>query len=178
MKKLITIVGSLFLLVMIGSVIVSDEPDFLTRYNLHEMNQKERVAYLENQLDEPFNVGVRHGYIEYTDGKESYKEKLDNDLFYLSFAPYLTTTHPCDYHSISGCRAELKNKELDVLIKDSSGAILLDERVETFENGFYGVWLPRDIQGTIEVRMDGKSAIASFETYLDSKTCLTDLKLM
>ena len=40
--------------------------------------------------------------------------------------------------------------------------MLVDEARTTFENGFVGFWLPRDIAGTLRVTYDGKVGEAAF----------------
>lgn len=50
--------------------------------------------------------------------------------------------------------------------------------MKSMDNGFIGVWLPKDIKGSIKVTYNEMSAEASISTFIDDNTCLTeDLKL-
>ncbi|WP_255375519.1 CueP family metal-binding protein [Saccharomonospora sp. CUA-673] len=102
---------------------------------------------------------------------------LGEDRFYLSVAPYVDETHECYYHSLTTCRGELANEDIGVRIIDETGEVLVDEQVTTFDNGFVGFWLPRDIEGTIEVTHDGRTGQSNFSTSKEGATCLTTLQL-
>ena len=80
---------------------------------------------------------------------------LPEDQFYVSIAPYVDQTHECYYHNLASCQGELVGEDLDVTITSDDGEVLVDETVTTYDNGFVGFWLPRDIEGTIEVEFDG-----------------------
>lgn len=86
---------------------------------------------------------------------------LPDDQFYLSCAPYLTTTHDCFYHSLTTC----------------TGEVLVDGDYATFDNGFIGFWLPRDITATLRITYDGKTVEQPISTGEDAPTCLTTLPL-
>ncbi|MDI3330345.1 MAG: CueP family metal-binding protein [Micrococcus sp.] len=97
--------------------------------------------------------------------------------FYLAVAPYETTTHDCFHHSLSGCQGELVDIPVHVTVTAADGTVLLDEDRTTYANGFVGLWLPADIEGTIEVRAQGKSATADIATGAEDPTCLTSMRL-
>ena len=44
-------------------------------------------------------------------------------------------------------------------------------------NGFFGLWLPAEIEGTIVVSHEGHEAVGAFATYATSPTCMTTLEL-
>jgi len=98
---------------------------------------------------------------------------LPKDTFYLSFAPYITQTHPCAIHSLASCQGELVNREIYAVITDSNGKEIVSSNFTTMENGFVGVWLPRDINATLTVSYNGLVAQAPIRTYSGSDTCLT-----
>ncbi|MDO5684170.1 MAG: CueP family metal-binding protein [Propionibacteriaceae bacterium] len=100
-----------------------------------------------------------------------------SDKFYLSFAPYVTRTHDCFNHNLATCQGELANQQMDVTITTDAGETLVDEALTSFDNGFIGVWLPKDIKGTIKVSHDGKSVSAPIATGPKDPTCVTTLKL-
>jgi hypothetical protein len=99
------------------------------------------------------------------------------DGFYLSVAPYVENTHECFHHSLTTCQGELVEEDIDVTITDTEGEVLVDETVTTYPNGFAGFWLPRDVEATMEVRYDGRSAETEIATGPGDPTCLTTVQL-
>lgn len=74
---------------------------------------------------------------------------------------------------------ELATIDVQVQIVDKTNdKVLLDETRATFDNGFIGFWLPRDIEGNLRVTYDGKTGEAGFATSQDAPTCLTTLQLV
>ncbi|SDL66805.1 CueP family metal-binding protein [Tessaracoccus oleiagri] len=133
---------------------------------------------LEDRRDE-FIASVRADHVVVTD-LETERETtvpLPEDEFYLSIAPYVSRTHPCGFHSLTTCVGELRSAELDVTIVDDAGATVFEGAVTTQDNGFAGLWLPRDITGRITVEYDGRSATGPVSTGADAETCETDLEL-
>lgn len=101
---------------------------------------------------------------------------MPDDEFYVSFAPYVSQTHPCHFHSLTTCTGELANTEIELTVtNDTDGSVLVDELVTTYDNGFYGLWLPRGIDATIEVSVDGMTAATPVSTSGDEDaTCITE----
>lgn len=101
---------------------------------------------------------------------------MPDDAFYVSFAPYVSQTHPCHFHSLTTCTGELANTEIELTVtNDTDGSVLVDELVTTYDNGFYGLWLPRGIDATIEVSVDGMTAATPVSTSGDEDaTCITE----
>lgn len=110
------------------------------------------------------------------EGKEDIYN-LPDDEFFVSIAPYVTYTHPCEFHSLTGCQGELVSEEMNVKITDEDGEIHIDEKLTTLENGFLDFWLPRDKNYTLEINYDGKTVESDFSTFENDSTCLTDLQL-
>jgi hypothetical protein len=135
---------------------------FLQKYGLSDLDTMAIVHQLDSRVDEPKEL------FSSITGKG-----LPKDKFYLSFAPYENTTHPCAMHSPASCRGELVNVPVHATITDEKGAVLLDENVQTMDNGFVGVWLPKDINANIQVAYNGKTATAPISTFATSDTCLT-----
>lgn len=111
-------------------------------------------------------------------GEEEVTLDIPADRFYVSVAPYAEDTHECYYHSLTTCMGELGGEQVDVTVTDDSGEVLVDEEMTAFDNGFVGLWLPRDITGTIEVEYDGKAGQVEFGTGKDDPTCVTTLQLV
>ena len=103
--------------------------------------------------------------------------ELPEDSFYLSIAPFVNQTHECHYHSLTTCVGELSNQDVDLTVTDESGEVLVNEQRTTFDNGFVGVWVPADSNGTIEITYDGMTGTTNFSTGSESATCITDLQL-
>lgn len=148
---------------------------FLEKYELANLDVKAVVSKLDSTIEEPAELSssITGTQLTLTDGKQTVKLDLPKDEFYLSFAPYLTQTHPCAMHSPSSCRGELVNVPVQTKITDSKGAVIVDETLTSMANGFIGVWLPKGIDATIQVNYGGKTATAPISTRADSETCLT-----
>lgn len=103
---------------------------------------------------------------------------LPEDRFYLSVAPYENRTHQCYFHSLTTCLGEMSSEEVHVTVTDdATGDTLIDEPRTTYDNGFIGLWLPRDINATLTINYDDKSASAPIATGDQDLTCLTTMKL-
>lgn len=158
------------------------EAEFLAAHDLAGMSAPEIIDHLDRLggPDRPGNLmaSVRPGELLLSDGKSELALEMPEDRFYLSVAPYLSQTHECFYHSLTTCQGELTGKEVDVrIVDDASGDVLVDEHSTTFDNGFVGYWLPRNVEGTIEVRYDGLTGEADFSTASEGATCITTLQL-
>jgi hypothetical protein len=123
-------------------------------------------------------ASVRPDGLVLSDGTAEETLPLPDDRFYLSVAPYVDSTHECFHHSLTTCTGELGGAEVELRVTTADGEVLLDETRTTYDNGFVGFWLPRDVEGTVDVKYDGRSGSAPFETRSDSATCLTTLRLV
>lgn len=124
-----------------------------------------------------FGASITDSEIILTDEDSTLVVDMPKDEFYLAVAPYINTTHNWLIHSATGCSGELKEETMNVKVTDMKGNIVLDKEVKTLENGFFEIWLPREIEGIIVVNYDGletKSLISTFEGDL---TCLTSMEL-
>ncbi|WOV87020.1 CueP family metal-binding protein [Sporosarcina oncorhynchi] len=101
--------------------------------------------------------------------------KLPEDEFFVSIAPFVNQTHPCDNHSLTGCQGELVEEEFTVQIQDSNGTIILDEKKQTEANGFIDLWLPRNETFTVTISNDQKQAISEIAN--GDNTCITTMQL-
>ena len=103
---------------------------------------------------------------------------MPDDQFYLSIAPYKQRTHDCFFHSLTTCLGELSEEEVQVTVTDdATGQTIIDESRPTYDNGFVGLWLPRDITGVLTIEHDGATATAPIATGEDDLTCLTSMQL-
>lgn len=158
-----------------------DQADFLAEHDLAGMQAQQIVDHLDRVpvAERPSDLiaSVRADHLVLSDADNEVSLVFDEDGFYLSMAPYVEQTHDCFYHSLTTCRGELANEEIGVRIIDADGTILVEEQMTTFDNGFVGFWLPEDIEGTVEVAHDGRTAVSTFSTSDDGATCLTTLRL-
>ena len=156
----------------------------LATYGLDGMDGPAIIEHLEtlggSDRPEALMASVRPTELLLSDASGETSLPLPDDKFYLSFAPYYSQTHDCFHHSLTTCQGEFVQEPVQVKIVDeASGEVLLDEIRTTEENGFIGVWLPRDIDATLQVSypieaMSGEQTISTRE---DSPTCLTTLQL-
>jgi len=102
---------------------------------------------------------------------------LPDDEFFVSIAPFINETHPCDIHSLTGCQGELANEDVDLLIENSSGDVILNEKKQTEANGFIDLWLPRDDTFNVTITQDGKKTTSVISTFDGDNTCITDMQL-
>lgn len=126
-------------------------------------------------------ASVRPGQLLLSDGQgQEAPLPMPTDAFYLSVAPYVSGTHECFFHSLTTCRGELANTPVHVTVTDdSTGRVLVEEDMSTFDNGFVGLWLPRGIEATLTISSDGRSATTGISTSGDEDpTCLTTLELV
>ena len=156
--------------------------DVLAPYSLEDRNVDDVVDALDqmpvNERPEDLIASVRINQLELSTNEGNAAMDMPEDKTYVSFAPYVDSTHPCTFHSLTTCQGEMRNAPIHIKITESgSNRVLVDDRVKTFDNGFYGVWLPRDLEGKIEVTHEGKTGSADFSTKANGATCVTDLKL-
>jgi len=103
---------------------------------------------------------------------------LPKDEFFVSIAPYVEATHPCENHSLTGCQGELVEEDFNVYIQDEEGNVIVDEKMTTLANGFIDFWLPRDKTFKVKVEHDGKIAETEISTFKADNTCITTMQLM
>lgn len=153
----------------------------LATYDLDGMSGKEIVDHLDRLggADRPADLmaSVRADELVVTDGSEELAVELPDEEFYVSFAPYVESTHECFYHSLTTCQGELAEQDIDVTLTSSDGEVLVDETTTTYANGFAGYWVPRGFEGTLEVSYDGYTGEVPVATGPEDPTCITTLQL-
>lgn len=111
------------------------------------------------------------------ENEEVTKYELPADEFFVSIAPFKTTTHPCDIHSLTGCQGELVEEEFNVLVQDSKGATVLDESKKTEANGFIDLWLPREDTFKVTITQGSQETTSDISTFDGDNTCITTMQL-
>ncbi|WP_281366691.1 CueP family metal-binding protein [Nocardioides massiliensis] len=105
-----------------------------------------RQAGAGRAAEGPDGVGAARGADAHL-GRREVSLDVPEDRFYLAVAPYVDQTHECFYHSLTTCLGELDSADVRVKIVDEANdEVLVDEVRTTFDNGFLGFWLPRDIE--------------------------------
>ncbi len=158
--------------------------DVLDSHGLSDLSAKELIEKLDAmpvaERPQDLIASIRPNEVLITDVTEQETSvPIPEGDFYLSFSPYINSSHECYFHSLTTCRGEMGNQDVHVTITDNeSGEVLVDEDSTTFDNGFLGVWLPTGIEATLAVTVDGMSATEVISTKNDDDlTCLTTLKL-
>ena len=172
MKKIVTII-----MIACGLFILSG----CNQSNQTELSTKELKQLVQDFTDRTLtaksaSITSTELIIEDENDKEVI-HKLPEDEFFVSIAPFMTSTHPCGNHSLTGCQGEMVNSEFDVQITDQKGNVVLDDQVKTGVNGFFDLWLPSDEQYTIIVNHDGKTVQSELSTFKQDGTCVTTLQL-
>lgn len=153
----------------------------LAEHGLDGMSGKEIVDHLDRLGGEErpadLMASVRVDELIVSDGTDELAVALPEDEFYLSVAPYVDSTHECYFHSLTTCQGELTEADIEVTFTTTDGEVLLEESTTTFANGFAGFWLPRDVEGVLEVTHDGRTGEVPVATGDEDPTCLTTLQL-
>lgn len=102
---------------------------------------------------------------------------LPEEEFFVSIAPFINETHPCENHSLTGCQGELVNQDFDLYIEDMDGNVILDETMNSESNGFIDLWLPRDKTYNVKISHDGKQVESEISTFKKDGTCITTMQL-
>ena len=166
-----------------SSTTVQDDTALLADFGLDGMDAREAIEHLDRlggtERPAALMASIRtHELVLTADGHET-TLAMPTDSFYVSIAPYIDQTHDCFFHSLTTCQGELVEADVHITVTDdATGETILDEQTVTYANGFVGLWLPRDITGTLTVTHDGRSVEAPISTDADSATCLTTLQLV
>jgi hypothetical protein len=121
-------------------------------------------------------VTPREVVFRFDEGAER-KIPLPADRMLVAVAPYLTKTHKCFTHYMSGCQGQLPDTDFQVKAVDSEGKTLFDGNVRTLRNGFFELWLPRDRWVDLHIRRFDWQVQERIGTFDDSRTCVTTMKL-
>jgi len=147
----------------------------LQKYDLNGLSVKEMVNKLDSVTNEDagLNASITGTTLILFDNEKQYDFKLPTSEFYLSFAPYINSIHPCQKHNLISCRGEIKNAEFTISIIKKDGTVIMNQKVKSLATGFIGVWLPKNIEATLNVTYNGLFVSKDITTYNDSDTCLT-----
>lgn len=175
-KLVLTVIGLLFASLTIWFLTAGSGPDkILKQLGLENLEIKELVNNLDQRIDEPSNIGARitGDTLFLYDNEKEYSIDLPTDSFFVSIAPYINEVHPCTIHNLVTCRGEIYGQSMRIRVVDENNQIILDEDRTTQENGFIGLWLPKDINAMLKVDYNGLSVEYPISTYSESDTCIT-----
>ncbi|MCK6460395.1 MAG: CueP family metal-binding protein [Planctomycetes bacterium] len=102
---------------------------------------------------------------------------LPADTMVLAVAPYVTSTHECQIHSIDGCGGEMAGVPVWVHAETPDGAVLVDESMTPMDNGFIELWLPRDSEIDLSIEAGGLAGGQRVTTFATSDTCIAQIRL-
>ena len=164
-----------------GAPAAADASSLLRDFGLDGMDTREVIDHLDrlggDERPTDLMASIRTDQVVLSDGTRETTLPMPADELYVSMAPYVDQTHDCFFHSLTTCQGELVDADVDILVRDDQGEVVLEETTTTYANGFVGVWLPRDLTGTVVLTVDGRSVEAPLSTTADSATCLTGLQL-
>lgn len=171
MKKLILI---LFVMFLSGC----QQSELNKEFGLNSMTTEEIIYELNFNSELNSKVSASIDGVSLTLKSETETLSFDvGNQFYLAVAPYKTFTHTWTFHSVTGCRAELTEEEMHVKVVSEDGEVIVDETIITLPNGFFELWLPRDMNAELVVTMGEYTATHPIGTFNDDLTCLATMEL-
>lgn len=172
---------ALFLMAACGSEEAADEPQTSEEPQASQETQDVKELVHEYSVGdfEDVSASITSDELIITDAddKETTYE-LPEDEFFVSIAPFIEETHPCEIHSLTGCQGELVEEEFDVYIEDEEGNVIVDETLKSLENGFIDLWLPKNETFHVTIQHDGKTAEQEITTFEGDNTCITTMQLI
>lgn len=178
MKKslIFTIVGIVLLGIVLLSFFGNDAgttPKASETQDIKELVQDYSIGNIENET-----ASISSHELIVADAEENQLiYDLPEDEFFVSIAPFINQTHPCDIHSLTGCQGEMINEVFDVYIEDSNGNVIIDQTMKSGANGFIDLWVPRKKTYQVTITQEGKIAESEFSTFKNDRTCITTMQL-
>src|SRR5690625_4884423 len=99
-----------------GSLSTNDIKDLVNDYTVDNL--------------EPDSASITSHELVVEEDNEELVYELPEEEFFVSIAPFINETHECAVHSLTGCQGELVEEEIDVLITDWSGEVVVDETMK------------------------------------------------
>jgi hypothetical protein len=177
MKKILVSLTAISVLMLVAFQLglISSQKSILESYELENMSVEAMVLALEtNTIDTTGLVAsINSEYLILETENESMNVALPEDRFYLSFAPYINNTHPCNTHFLTSCQSELRNELFHIKVVLDDGTVIIDETLTSAQNGFIGVWLPKDVNAVLHIEYEDLHISSPITTFEGSPTCLT-----
>ncbi len=170
----VTLFGATLLAACNGESAIEENTSKIIETDIKEMVHDYSVR---NMTAKSVSITSQQLYVSDQDGKDTVYD-LPEDEFFVSIAPYINETHPCDNHNLTGCQGELINKDFKVYIEDTEGKVVVDDTLTSQVNGFFDLWLPRDEKYLIKIEHEGKKVESEFSTFENDGTCITTMQLI
>lgn len=149
----------------------------LADYGLNGLTVEAIIEKLENdEFPEEVSASIYNDRLVLTIGEDKLLYSLDEDLYYLSFAPYINYTHECFYHSLTGCRGELIDQDIFIRIYDEDNLLVNETTLNTGDDGFIGLFLESGINYRIEVETEELTSVF-YANSSAGQTCFTEVIL-
>ncbi len=176
MKKVMLIVTLLFVVFNLNAC---SNQNSLTEVGLDGMSGKEILTGIADGsvTVDGFGVSVYDDELVVILENDRISVDMPEDEFYVSVAPYLNTTHECQFHSATGCRGEMKSESFFVEFIDNDGNVIISDNMTSLSNGFIDLWLPRNIEGTLTITQGDLSTSKIISTASGQPTCETTMQL-
>lgn len=161
----------------------TSERELLADHGLSGLEARQVIERLDTMpvADRPTDLlaSVQPEALVLTDDQErEARLRLPENEVYISIAPYRDQTHDCYFHSLTTCLGELASEEVQVTLTGADGEVIIDEARQTYDNGFIGLWVPRDTEVTLTIEHEGQEANARISTMNDDDpTCITTMRL-
>nr|WP_277872126.1 CueP family metal-binding protein [Salisediminibacterium halotolerans] len=78
---------------------------------------------------------------------------------------------------MTGCQGEQVSETFEVYIEDEEGNVHVDKKMETLENGFIDLWLPREKSYNGKIANDEVETTGEISTFAGDNTCITTMQL-
>ncbi|WP_249871665.1 CueP family metal-binding protein [Oceanobacillus saliphilus] len=176
-RTIYSIVGIVILGIVVLTFLGNDDgstPQASETQDIKDLVQDYSVGNIENETASISS----HELIVTNSEEKQFSYELPEDEFFVSIAPFIHQTHPCDIHSLTGCQGEMVDEEFDVYIEDSEGNVVIDQTMKTQANGFIDLWVSRDETYQVTITQEGKIAESAFSTFENNNTCITTMQLV
>ncbi|WP_042337976.1 CueP family metal-binding protein [Bacillus andreraoultii] len=178
-KKLITLIGTVVVLLAVFFITSSINKDKNTTSTIGTTEDVKKLVEqysLGKKVDEQASITSNELIVTDKNSNETIF-KLPDDEFFVSIAPFKKQTHPCEIHSLTGCRGELANEEFQVIVKDKDGKVIVNQTMKSHANGFIDLWLPRNQTYNVTITNANQVAISEITTFENDNTCITTMQL-
>ena len=78
---------------------------------------------LGNITDQSASITSTQLIVTDSDDKELVYD-LPEEEFFVSIAPFINETHPCENHSLTGCQGELANQDFNLYIEEDRKSVV------------------------------------------------------
>ena len=175
-RKRLIFIALIGVLGVVGLFFFSQPDDVLKdEYQLKTDDIEVLIDQLETRdFEGALSASITHQTVSIQTEEDAYTFDLLNEMFYISFAPYINMTHECYTHSLTGCQGELVNQDMEIKVYDESNQLIDDRIINTGDDGFIGLFLESGQTYRIDVVYNDLTT----EFYTSpTQTCYTEARL-